>query len=63
MCPLEAKKSLIPNVDFNLVQLFNANIFLVKEQKKYNVKYKHYTKTFPLETQIGKTNIFYIHSW
>jgi hypothetical protein len=50
------------SVDFNLVQLFTANIFSVKEQKRYNGKYTHYTEIFPLETQTGKTNIFYIHS-
>jgi hypothetical protein len=49
-------------VDFNLVQLFTANRFSVKEQKRYNGKYTHYTEIFPLETQTGKTNIFYIHS-
>jgi len=50
------------NVDFNLVQYFTANRFSIKEQKRYNGKYTHYTKTFPLETQTRKTNIFYIHS-
>ena len=49
-------------VDFNLVQLLTANKFSVKEWKIYNGKYTHYTDIFPLETQIGKTNIFYIHS-
>jgi hypothetical protein len=49
-------------VDFNLVQYFTANIFSIKEQKRYNGKYTHYTDIFPLETQTGKTNIFYIHS-
>jgi hypothetical protein len=61
-CPPEANKALIPNVDFNLVQYFIANRFSIKEQKKYNGEYTHYTEIFPLETQIGKTNIFYIHS-
>jgi hypothetical protein len=51
-----------PYVDFNLVQYFTANRFSVKEQKRYNGKYTHYTDIFPLETQTGKTNIFYIHS-
>ena len=49
-------------VDFNLVQYFTANIFSIKEHKRYNGKYTHYTKIFPLETQNGKINIFYIHS-
>jgi hypothetical protein len=53
--------SLIPNVDFNLVQLFTANIFSVKEHKIYNRKYTHYREIFPLETQTKKTIIFYIH--
>jgi len=48
-------------VYFNHVQLFTANIFLVKEQKRYNGKYTHYTDIFPLETQTEKTSIFYIH--
>jgi hypothetical protein len=47
--------------DFNLVQLFTANIISVKEQKIYNGKYTHYTNVFPPEYQIGKTNILYIH--
>jgi hypothetical protein len=51
--PLKLIISLIPNVDFNLVQLFNANRFLVKEKKTYNGKYTHYTNIFPLETQTG----------
>jgi len=34
----------------------------IKEQKIYNGKYAHYKDIFPLETQTGKTNIFYIHS-
>jgi hypothetical protein len=51
------------DVDFNLVQYFTCtNIFSIKEQKRYNGKYTHYTKIFPLETQTEKTNIFYIHS-
>jgi hypothetical protein len=49
-------------VDFNLVQYFTTNKFSIKEQKRYNGKYTHYTDIFPLETQTGKTNIFYIHS-
>jgi hypothetical protein len=49
-------------VDFKIVQLFTANIFSVKEHKRYNGKYTHYIEIFPLETQTGKTNIFYIHS-
>jgi hypothetical protein len=49
-------------VDLRLVQYFTANIFSIKEQKIYNAKYTHYTEIFPLETQTGKTNIFYIHS-
>jgi hypothetical protein len=56
------KESLVSTVDFNLVQYFTANIFSIKEQKRYNGKYTHYTEIFPLETQTGKTNIFYIHS-
>jgi hypothetical protein len=60
--PLKPIISLIPNVDFNLVQYFTANRFSIKEQKRYNGKYTHYTDIFPLETQTGKTNIFYIHS-
>jgi Cdc6-like AAA superfamily ATPase len=31
------------HVDFNLVQLFTANIFSIKKQKRYNGKYTHYT--------------------
>jgi hypothetical protein len=49
-------------IDFNLVQYFTANIFSIKEHKRYNGKYTHYIEIFPLETQTGKTNIFYIHS-
>jgi hypothetical protein len=49
-------------VYFNLVQLFTTNKFSIKEQKRYNGKYTHYTEIFPLETQTEKTNIFYIHS-
>ena len=61
--PPEANKTLIPNVDFNLVQYFTENKFSIKEQKIYNGKYKHYNEIFPLETQIEKTiySIF-IHS-
>jgi hypothetical protein len=36
-------------VYFNLVQLFYAKIFSVKEQKRYNDKYTHYTNIFPRE--------------
>jgi hypothetical protein len=50
------------SVDFNLVQYFTASIFSIKEQKRYNGKYTHYTEIFPMETQTEKTNIFYIHS-
>jgi hypothetical protein len=46
--PLKPIISLIPNVDFNLVQLFTANRFSIKEHKRYNGKYTHYTKIFPL---------------
>jgi hypothetical protein len=49
------------DVDFKLVQYFTANIFSIKEQKIYNGKYTYYTDIFPLETQTGKTSIFYIH--
>jgi hypothetical protein len=49
-------------VDFNLVQYFTANRFSIKKQKIYSGKYTHYTYIFPLEIQMGKTNIFYIHS-
>jgi hypothetical protein len=49
-------------VDFNLVQYFIANRFSIKEQKRYNEKYKHYTEIFPMETQTGKISILYIHS-
>jgi hypothetical protein len=49
-------------VDFNLVQLFTTNGFSIKEHKIYNGKYTHYIDIFSLETQTGKTNIFYIHS-
>ena len=56
------KIQLIELVDFNLVQLFTANIFSVKEHKRFNEKYTYYTYIFPLETQTGKTIIFYIHS-
>jgi hypothetical protein len=49
-------------VDFNPMQYFSANRFSIKKHKKYNGKYTHYTKIFPLETQTGKTNVFYIHS-
>jgi hypothetical protein len=45
-------------VDFNLVQLFTANIFSIKEQKRYNGKYTHYTEIFPLENR----DILNIHS-
>ena len=31
-----------------------------KEQKRYNGKYKPYTEIFHLETQTGKTSIYYI---
>jgi hypothetical protein len=55
-------KNIMNSVDFNLVQYFTANIFSIKEHKRYNGKYTHYTDIFPLETQTGKTNIFYIHS-
>jgi hypothetical protein len=58
----EHNKLIHLSVDFNLVQYFTANIFSIKEQKRYNGKYTHYTDIFPLETQTGKTNIFYIHS-
>jgi hypothetical protein len=50
------------SVDFNIVQYFTANKFSIKEQKIYNGKYTHCIEIFPLETQTGKTNIFYIHS-
>jgi hypothetical protein len=50
------------SVDFDLVQYFTTNKFSIKEQKRYNGKYTHYTEIFPLETQTGKTIIFYIHS-
>jgi hypothetical protein len=50
-------------VYFNLVQYFTANKFSIKEHKRYNRKYKHYTKISPLGTQTRKTNIFYIHSF
>jgi hypothetical protein len=52
----------VVSVYFNLVQYFTANKFSIKEQKIYNGKYTYYIKIFPLETQTGKTNIFYIHS-
>jgi hypothetical protein len=45
--PLKPIIALIQNVDFNLVQLFNANRFSVKEQKLYNGKYTHYIDIFP----------------
>jgi len=48
------------NVDFNLVQLFTIKKISIKEQKRYNGKYTHYTKIFPLKTQTGKTNILCI---
>jgi hypothetical protein len=48
--PLKPIIAMIPNVDFNLVQLFTANRFSVKEQKRYNGKYTHYTEIFPVET-------------
>jgi len=50
-------------VDFDLIQYFTANGFSIKEQKRKNRKYTYYTKIFPLETQTGKTNIFYIQSY
>jgi hypothetical protein len=59
---LRSKKLQVGPVDFKLVQLFTTNTFLVKEHKICNGKYKHYIDIFPLETQTGKTNIFYIHS-
>jgi hypothetical protein len=62
MHPPKAKKDLLPNVDFNLVQYFTANRFSIKEQKRYNGKYTHYMDIFPLETQTKKISIFYIHS-
>jgi hypothetical protein len=33
----------VVGVDFNLIQYFTANRFSIKEQKKYNGKYTHYT--------------------
>jgi hypothetical protein len=48
------------SVDFNLVQYFTANKFSIKEHKRYNGKYTHYTKIFPLETQTGKTKTYSI---
>jgi hypothetical protein len=60
--PMKPIISLIPNVDFSLVQYFTRNIFSIKEQKIYNGKYTHSIDIFPLETQTRKTNIFYIHS-
>jgi hypothetical protein len=49
--PLKPIISLIPNANFNLVQYYTANKFSIKEHKRYNGKYKHYTYIFPLETQ------------
>jgi hypothetical protein len=46
-------------VNSNLVQYLLKLIFR-KEQKRYNGKYKHYTEIFHLETQTGKTSIYYI---
>ena len=57
---MQCKVSFIQIVDFNLLQYFTANKFSIKERKRYNVKYTHYTEIFPLETQTGKTNILYI---
>jgi hypothetical protein len=48
----------VRNVNSNLVQY----ILQTDIQKRYNGKYKHYTKIFHLETQTGKTNIYYIHT-
>ena len=59
--PLEVNKSLIPNLDFNLVQYFTANKFSIKEQKRYNVKYTHYTDIFPLENQHILYSFIVIH--
>jgi hypothetical protein len=45
-----------------ILTLYNIYCKLIfrKEQKRYNGKYKHYTEIFHLETQTGKTNIYYI---
>jgi hypothetical protein len=42
--------NIVASVDFNLAQLFTANIFSIKEHKIYNGKYTHYIDIFPLET-------------
>ena len=46
-------------VNSNLVQ-YLLQTDIQKRQKTYNGKYKHYTDIFHLETQTGKTSIYYI---
>ena len=55
---------LVVYVDFNLVQLFIANKFSIKEQKRYNGKYTHYTEIFPWKSESGKpTSSIFIHTY
>jgi hypothetical protein len=49
-------------INSNLVQYLLQTDIHQKEQKRYNGKYKHYTEIFHLETQTGKTSIYYIHT-
>jgi hypothetical protein len=46
-------------VDFNLVQLFTANRFSIKEQKRYNGKYTHYTYFSPGNPNQENQHILY----